>query len=271
MNVDLECTDPSLEEHALADLKALYFQDRRPWVVAFSGGKDSTVVLQLVYTLLLDLGSRAGKPVFVIASDTGVEAPNVSAYLESTLTAIRTGARRAGFIQSGEDRFEPLMRFRDELKAIREDNTQRMPHRKNGSPEPGPFRPEVRQRLLRDLLILEQKVGEELISDNEIAYIQAQWSADFDLKDSALEIASAYGRKVAPMPNIKLPPVEQQVLDELLVGRNLDPDLIDKLLSLVLSEHPDLRVWGSKAALQRDIERVINASVTNTQAAEDAP
>ncbi|MCG6859802.1 MAG: DNA phosphorothioation system sulfurtransferase DndC, partial [Chromatiaceae bacterium] len=96
MNVDLECTDLSLEEHALADLKALYFQDRRPWVVAFSGGKDSTVVLQLVYTLLLDLGARAEKPVFVIASDTGVEAPNVSAYLASTLTAIRSGARRAG-------------------------------------------------------------------------------------------------------------------------------------------------------------------------------
>lgn len=176
-----------------------------------------------------------------------------------------------GFIASGEERFEPLKRFRDELKAIREDNAQRMSHRKDGSKGPGPFRPEVRQRLLGDLLALERTVGEELISDEEIAYIQAQWSADFDLKESALEIASAYGRRVEPMSNIHLPPLEQDVLEDLLAERHLDPELVDKLLSLVLHEHPDLRVWGSKAALQRDIEQAIQASATNSEAAETNP
>jgi len=34
-------------------MRTLYESDTRPWVVAYSGGKDSTAVLQLVYELLL--------------------------------------------------------------------------------------------------------------------------------------------------------------------------------------------------------------------------
>jgi len=70
-----------LAEAASASLTALYFSDNRPWVVAFSGGKDSTVVLQLVFDILLRLGEKAKKPVFVLSSDTQVEAPNVAAYV----------------------------------------------------------------------------------------------------------------------------------------------------------------------------------------------
>lgn len=70
-----------------------YLADDRPWVVAYSGGKDSTLVLQLVFELLLEMGSRAKKPVFVISSDTGVEAPNVSSYVQSTLERIQESAR----------------------------------------------------------------------------------------------------------------------------------------------------------------------------------
>jgi DNA sulfur modification protein DndC len=36
-------------------LREMYFSDGRPWVVAFSGGKDSTTVLQLVYDMILEL------------------------------------------------------------------------------------------------------------------------------------------------------------------------------------------------------------------------
>jgi len=35
-------------------MRTLYESDTRPWVVAYSGGKDSTAVLQLVYELLLE-------------------------------------------------------------------------------------------------------------------------------------------------------------------------------------------------------------------------
>ena len=78
----------SPEARVIAYLRALYHRDSRPWVVAYSGGKDSTVVLQLVYTLILDLGPLAHKPVFVISSDTRVEAPNIVAYIENILHSV---------------------------------------------------------------------------------------------------------------------------------------------------------------------------------------
>jgi DNA sulfur modification protein DndC len=69
-------------------LRAHYFADQRPWVVAYSGGKDSTLVLQLVYELLVELGPTARKPIFVVASDTRVEAPNVEEYLADRLSHV---------------------------------------------------------------------------------------------------------------------------------------------------------------------------------------
>lgn len=65
-----------------------YLADSRPWVVAYSGGKDSTLVLQLVYELIYSLEKEQRKPVFVIASDTRVEAPNVESYLDQRIKEI---------------------------------------------------------------------------------------------------------------------------------------------------------------------------------------
>lgn len=76
------------------NLREAYLSDGRPWVVAFSGGKDSTLVLQLVYEMLGELDRHAHKHVYVISSDTNVEAPNVAAYVEESLLAIQTDARR---------------------------------------------------------------------------------------------------------------------------------------------------------------------------------
>ena len=68
-------------------------QDARPWVIAYSGGKDSTLTLQLAYELLLSLPPGERKPVHVLASDTLVEAPNIEAYIRGSLALIAADAR----------------------------------------------------------------------------------------------------------------------------------------------------------------------------------
>jgi len=65
-----------------------FVADNRPWVIAFSGGKDSTLLLQLVYEMLLEVGPQHHKPVYVISSDTRVEAPNIEQYVQNNLAQL---------------------------------------------------------------------------------------------------------------------------------------------------------------------------------------
>jgi DNA sulfur modification protein DndC len=75
----------------------LYLADGKPWVIGYSGGKDSTAVLQVIWSALAKL-PRASltKPVHVIASDTLVETPVIVQHLNTTLARIAEGAARVG-------------------------------------------------------------------------------------------------------------------------------------------------------------------------------
>ncbi|MDN5063927.1 DNA phosphorothioation system sulfurtransferase DndC [Aliarcobacter butzleri] len=71
-------------------LKQQYFEDNRPWVVTYSGGKDSTTVLHLVITMLQELHkeNKATKHVYVVSSDTTVEMPIIEKYTNVRLDQI---------------------------------------------------------------------------------------------------------------------------------------------------------------------------------------
>ena len=64
-------------------------------MVAFSGGKDSTLLLQLVYEMLLEVGPKHQKPVHVITSDTQVEPPNIKQYLQNNLVQLAEHAKQS--------------------------------------------------------------------------------------------------------------------------------------------------------------------------------
>jgi DNA sulfur modification protein DndC len=90
-----ETPEASLLQETRETLRRNYFADNRPWVVAYSGGKDSTLVLQLTYELLLEFGDQAHKPVHVVASDTRVEAPNIEDYLADTIGRLEYQANQS--------------------------------------------------------------------------------------------------------------------------------------------------------------------------------
>ena len=63
-------------EDVYDEIRDVYQRYPQPWVIGYSGGKDSTAVLQLVWKALESLPEeQRQKPVFVIASDTKVETP----------------------------------------------------------------------------------------------------------------------------------------------------------------------------------------------------
>ena len=69
------------------EIRDLYLADNVPWIIGYSGGKDSTATLQLVWMAIaaLPLESRK-KKVHVISTDTLVENPIVASWVTHSLS-----------------------------------------------------------------------------------------------------------------------------------------------------------------------------------------
>lgn len=81
----------------VSEVQRIYLSDKRPWVIGYSGGKDSSAVATLVYLALLGLSpEQRAKPVFIVCSDTLVETPVVVDLISRTMQLIATGAKRDG-------------------------------------------------------------------------------------------------------------------------------------------------------------------------------
>jgi len=76
-----------------AEIRSVYLGDRRPWVIGYSGGKDSTTALQMIWTALSTLKpGELSKPLYVISSDTLVETPKIVDYIDSSLAKMNEAA-----------------------------------------------------------------------------------------------------------------------------------------------------------------------------------
>ena len=81
-------------DSAVEEVRQLYLADDMPWIVGYSGGKDSSATLQLVWMALRRIGSGAKKPVYVISTDTMVENPVVAAWVAHSLEKINDAAKK---------------------------------------------------------------------------------------------------------------------------------------------------------------------------------
>lgn len=78
-----------------AEIQALYCSDAIPWIVGWSGGKDSTAALQLVWNAIAALPQKKRtKRISIITTDTLVENPIVSAWVRKSLEQIKAAAKR---------------------------------------------------------------------------------------------------------------------------------------------------------------------------------
>ena len=74
-------------------IKEVYLADKIPWICGYSGGKDSTAVVQLVWTALSQLPKeKLHKPVHVISTDTLVESPVVALWATRSLKRMEEAA-----------------------------------------------------------------------------------------------------------------------------------------------------------------------------------
>ena len=103
-----------------------------------------------------------------------------------TCTVVEKDRSLEGFVEAGFAEFGPLIAFRDWLAAVRNDPHRRQARRRDGritmTPDgvfvPGPFTLATRQEILERLLVLQQRVGETLITPDEISRIKSIWAED---------------------------------------------------------------------------------------------
>ena len=85
----LKATVTSLIE----EIQDLYASDDIPWIVGYSGGKDSTAVLSLVWLAISRLPTeKRRKEIHVISTDTLVENPIVASWVTQSLETMRVAA-----------------------------------------------------------------------------------------------------------------------------------------------------------------------------------
>ncbi len=108
-----------VRQNLTEDVKAIveeivdvYLSDDVPWVVGFSGGKDSTATLQLVWYALQQIGPKhAQKQVHVISTDTLVENPIVAAWVSDSLIKMNHVAKEQQLPVTSH-RLKPALRDR---------------------------------------------------------------------------------------------------------------------------------------------------------------
>jgi len=62
----------------ISNLQKLYLSDNRPWIVGYSGGKDSTMIVSMVFEMVHSVPSHERtKNIHVVCTDTGVEIPAI--------------------------------------------------------------------------------------------------------------------------------------------------------------------------------------------------
>ncbi|MFQ5769546.1 MAG: DNA phosphorothioation system sulfurtransferase DndC [bacterium] len=92
-----------ITDDIMAEIQKQYLEDSIPWVVGFSGGKDSTAVLQLIFYALSELPpSQLTKEVHVLSNDTLVENPNIVKFLDRQLHRIRIAGKTQLFSHNPE-------------------------------------------------------------------------------------------------------------------------------------------------------------------------
>jgi DNA sulfur modification protein DndC len=79
----------------LKEIKEQYFEDNLPWVIGFSGGKDSTAILQLIFYAISEISELSRKKeIHVLSNDTLVENPNIVKFLNRQLNAIEDEGKK---------------------------------------------------------------------------------------------------------------------------------------------------------------------------------
>jgi len=134
-----------------------------------------------------------------------------------TCTVVERDKASEGLLASGDERMEKLIEFRETLLYYRDPaNGKRDNRRMNGNEGPGPLTIAARRELLQRLLALQEEIGLQLISPEELLLVQQLWKAARDPDD---------GRGVARIVNKQRGVIMSTDLNELNRLREMEEEV----------------------------------------------
>ena len=157
-------------------------------------------------------------------------------------TMVKEDKSLKAFIDRGETWLEPLRDFRNWLIELRYTPSARENKRRNGQVYvkadgnfgQGPFTMAARIEILRRLLELENKCGFELITIEELKYIDKTWDDEGDLSRRTLvDLYYEIKGKKLPWDDYKVPVFSEDVLEEIhkqCEENDVEFELISKLI-----------------------------------------
>ena len=157
-------------------------------------------------------------------------------------TMVKEDKSLKAFIDRGETWLEPLRDFRNWLMELRSTPSARETKRRNGQMYKkadgeyglGPFTMASRVEILRHLLQLEVDYNFELITIEELKYIDKTWDDEGDLSRRTLvDLYYEIKGKHLPWDDYKVPVFSEEVIDEIkkqCAENNVEFELISKLI-----------------------------------------
>lgn len=183
-------------------------------------------------------------------------------------TVVDQDKSMTNMIINGEDWMQPLLDFRNWLYELRNEESKREKRRRTGQPGLGPFTMKTRKELLERLLRLEDKVGFELISTQELAAIQFQWNYDGSFRYSVSDLYSKIKGKKAMIPKDNISDrrrEEFEILEDVCKSNNINPDHIKELMELEREHLSFLRRHNIFEDMRTKIEKFVKERDTDSK------
>lgn len=162
-----------------------------------------------------------------------------------TCTVVERDKASEGLLASGDERMEKLIEFRETLLFYQDPaNGKRDPRRKNGSDGPGPLTIEARRELLTQLLKLQEEVGLNLISDDELFLIQQLWKSARRPDDGGGVARIVTRQKGILMSDWKETNRLRELQEEVAAEKGIRADTLRRLLAKVDEYSESHRAFG---------------------------
>ena len=181
-------------------------------------------------------------------------------------TMVKEDKSLKAFIDKGETWLIPLREYRNWLLELRNTPEARDTKRRNGSMYRkadgelglGPFTMETRKIMLRKLLELEKSTGLDLITLDELKYIDYLWDNEGDLSRRCLvDIYYEVFNKTLPWDDYKRPVYDEEVIEEIkkqCKENNVEFELISKLIIEIDSN----KYYTRGSAVTKAFDRIMN-------------